>query len=166
MSLESLADFARAKLAHYGLDRRGWVFAWANAKRRLGVCKFRERRIEVTFFHAMTDVESEVKDTILHEIAHALAGARAGHGPQWQRMAIQVGAKPVRCAGKGVAAYTNLVGRYRATCPECSKAFYFARKPVRDLFHRKCGKHVRACLVVDTKAPPPNPGKPGGSLFG
>ena len=33
-------------------------------------------------------------DTILHEIAHAIAGANAGHGPVWKAVAKRIGAAP------------------------------------------------------------------------
>ena len=33
-------------------------------------------------------------DTILHEIAHAIAGVEAGHGPAWKAVAQRLGATP------------------------------------------------------------------------
>jgi len=75
-----------------------WSFAFDNAKRRCGMCSFRTRTISLSrHFVAMND-EAEVRDTVLHEIAHALAGAAAGHGAHWQRAAMQLGARPERCA--------------------------------------------------------------------
>ena len=40
----------------------------------------------------------QVTDTILHEIAHALAGPGAGHGPAWKATASRLGATPKSCA--------------------------------------------------------------------
>ncbi len=34
------------------------------------------------------------KDTILHEIAHALAGYDAGHGKEWRKKCVEIGAVP------------------------------------------------------------------------
>lgn len=36
-------------------------------------------------------------DTIMHEVAHVLAGPGVGQGPTWKRVATQVGASPERC---------------------------------------------------------------------
>ena len=43
----------------------------------------------------------EVRDTILHEIAHALAGAKARHGPAWKAIAKRLGATPKARAEEG-----------------------------------------------------------------
>jgi len=40
----------------------------------------------------------EVRDAILHEIAHALAPRKAGHGAQWKGYAKAIGCRPHRCA--------------------------------------------------------------------
>jgi len=40
----------------------------------------------------------QLTDTILHEIAHALAGPAAKHGPAWKAIARRLGATPKSCA--------------------------------------------------------------------
>lgn len=35
--------------------------------------------------------------TVMHEIAHALAGSAAGHGPVWKRQMRALGQSPERC---------------------------------------------------------------------
>jgi predicted SprT family Zn-dependent metalloprotease len=35
--------------------------------------------------------DAKFKNTVLHEIAHAIAGPEAGHGSQWKRIAHQIG---------------------------------------------------------------------------
>ena len=90
MDLERLAEVAAGRMAEHKLS--GWTFALSGAKRRLGVCKYREKRIEIGAFYALHNSEDAVLDTLLHEIAHALAGPEAGHGPVWQAIAARVGA--------------------------------------------------------------------------
>lgn len=49
--------------------------------------------------------ESEQKDTVLHEIAHALDFEERGtsdHGPRWKAIARRVGATPTRCGSSGL----------------------------------------------------------------
>jgi predicted SprT family Zn-dependent metalloprotease len=67
-----------------------------------------------------------VLDTILHEIAHALAGHKAGHGPAWKAKCAQIGAKPKRCFGREIKMPD---GRWRAVCGGCRKLFSQHRKP-------------------------------------
>jgi predicted SprT family Zn-dependent metalloprotease len=96
MKLEDAENLALTLMEDNGVGT--WSFKFDNAKRRCGMCSFRTRTISLSrHFVAMND-EAEVRDTILHEIAHAYAGAAAGHGVHWQRAAMQLGARPERCA--------------------------------------------------------------------
>src|SRR4051794_8526880 len=95
MDLTELAAIADRGMRKHGLH--GWTFVLANTKRRLGVCKYRTKRIEVAEFHARNNPPSVVLDTLLHEIAHAIAGPAARHGPAWKAVAIRLGATPRAC---------------------------------------------------------------------
>lgn len=75
-----------------------WTFRWGKGKNRVGVCNYLKREIRLSrFIAAMNPVET-ARNTILHEIAHALAGSRAGHGPEWKAWCRQLGARPERLA--------------------------------------------------------------------
>ncbi|MYA35301.1 MAG: SprT family zinc-dependent metalloprotease [Gammaproteobacteria bacterium] len=79
------------------MDRHGladWSFRSNDAEKKLGVCRYREKRILLSRWHAANGARGQVTDTILHEIAHALAGMSAGHGPAWKTIAQQLGATP------------------------------------------------------------------------
>jgi len=83
------------------MDRHGladWSFRFNDAEKKLGVCRYREKRILLSRGHAAKGARDQVTDTILHEIAHALAGMSAGHGPAWKTIARQLGATPKSCA--------------------------------------------------------------------
>ncbi len=86
---------ARRLMNTHGLD--DWSVVLDNAKRRLGVCRERRKEIGLSRHFVELNNESAVTNTILHEIAHALAGNEAGHGPKWRKVAQQIGADPVRC---------------------------------------------------------------------
>ena len=88
MDLQELEAVANREIAKHGLY--GWTFAFAATKRRLGVCKFQAKRIEIAEFYAANNPPESVLDTLFHEIAHALAGPRAGHGPNWKAIAIRL----------------------------------------------------------------------------
>ena len=90
--LIEVSNQARALMDSHGLEE--WTFRFSAAQGRLGECREREKLIRLSLRHAVKADPREVKDTILHEIAHALAGARAGHGPAWKAIAERIGATP------------------------------------------------------------------------
>lgn len=75
----------------------GWRFKWNNRKQAYGVCSYRTRTIQLSKFLTALQDYDDVKDTVLHELAHALAGGRAGHGPVWKAWCLKLGANPQRC---------------------------------------------------------------------
>ena len=90
MDLEQLEAIARQELKKHGLH--GWTFGLSKTKRRLGVCKYRTKRIEIAEYYARNSPEESVLDTLRHEIAHAIAGPAAKHGPRWKAVAVRLGA--------------------------------------------------------------------------
>ena len=90
--LVEVSNQARALMDSHGLV--DWTFRFSAAQSRLGECREQEKLIRLSLSHAMKAEPREVKDTILHEVAHALAGARAGHGPAWKAIATRIGATP------------------------------------------------------------------------
>ena len=90
--LIEVAALARELMNEHGLHE--WTFRFSSARSRLGECRERERLIRLSRRHAVNAGPREVKDTILHEIAHALAGAKARHGPAWKAVARRLGATP------------------------------------------------------------------------
>ncbi|MDR1386148.1 MAG: SprT-like domain-containing protein [Propionibacteriaceae bacterium] len=73
---------------HLGAD---WSFDFDHARARVGCCDFQARRITVSR-HLTPDLSQEqFEQAVLHEIAHALAGAAAHHGPLWRQTADRLG---------------------------------------------------------------------------
>lgn len=97
MLLEDAENLALTLMEDNGLGNT-WSFRFDNAKRRCGACFYGKRTITLSRHFVRLNDEADVRDTILHEIAHAYAGAAAGHGVHWQRAALQLGARPERCA--------------------------------------------------------------------
>jgi hypothetical protein len=104
--LNSIAmDLSQAgKLARELLDRHGladWRFQWDRARRRFGSCSTTRKRITLSIYLTKLNDEAEVRDTILHEIAHALTPGD-GHGRAWKAACARIGAKPDRCYRESV----------------------------------------------------------------
>lgn len=90
--LRAVATLARDLMDAHGLE--SWTLAFVEARRRLGDCSYQHRLIRIARHHAIEDPEADIRDTVLHKIAHALAGPEAHHGPLWKAIARRIGATP------------------------------------------------------------------------
>lgn len=66
----------------------------------------------------------EVIDTILHELAHGLAGPRAKHGPEWKSVAKSLGCTPKASTDFSLPQEVKeSTSKWRGTCPNGHKTF-------------------------------------------
>ena len=102
MNLYEAAHLAKELMTRHGLA--GWSFEFDHARRRFGRCDYTHRRITLSKPLTFLNPIEEVRDTLLHEIAHALAGERAGHGAKWRtpRPALAGGVSENRRAARAV----------------------------------------------------------------
>ncbi len=105
-------------------------------RRILGKCIDR-RKLIILSGHLIKLDEHRVRQTILHEIAHGIAGCEEGHGPLWIEVARQIGVlNPAPCS--------SLVGRaemsrWTATCQFCGLIHYRSRLDRRRIYYcRPC----------------------------
>ena len=130
-----LALRAVALMQRHGLD--GWQFRWDMAQRRGGACNFRQRAIQLSLGYAMSASDTEVEDTILHEIAHALVGPGHGHDAAWRAVAASIG-----CSGRVTHDLDFSKARWEGRCPNgCARAQRIRRK--RNMVCRQCGGAIR-----------------------
>ena len=137
MNLQEAKTLAITLMDKHGLLDSGWYFEFDNAKRRFGCCKFRTKRITLSRPLVSLNVESEVKDTILHEIAHALVGHLHGHDSVWRRKALEIGCNGERCYSS--AEVIKPESKYIAKCGGCGKV-YAKHKRARAGVRSSCGK--------------------------
>lgn len=103
-------------LAQHGLYQQGWRFSLGRGKSTLGTCYYRRKIIRISKFHIWHGNDTEVRETILHEIAHALVGESHGHDNVWEAKAREIGlANPQRCV---TTTYT-LSHHVEIECPNC-----------------------------------------------
>jgi len=131
-------------LKKHGLH--GWKFGLSNTRRRLGACRYRAKRIEIAEYYARNSPEGSVLDTLLHEIAHDIAGPAAGHGPRWKAVAVRLGATPRSCETSLLAVVQP--GDWQATCPACEKTVHLYRRP-RSLTGYRCRCEARSPLTFE-----------------
>ena len=75
----------------------GWTFGFDLAPSRAGVCRYQERRIDLSVSYCLAATRSDIQDTILHEIAHAIVGPRHNHDKVWKAKAREIGCLGERC---------------------------------------------------------------------
>lgn len=87
--LDRVRVWAETLIVHH-LDT-SWSFGFDHAKRRAGQCDYGNKRITVSRYLAARFDDHEIQQVLLHEVAHALAGHAAAHGPTWKRIARELG---------------------------------------------------------------------------
>lgn len=120
--------------AHLGTG--SWSFGFDNAKTRAGQCDFAKRRITVSKHLAVRFSDDDVEQVLLHEVAHALSGARAGHGPKWRRTAASIGYTGSRLHDGPIA---SELAPWVGECPAGHEHFRY-RTPTRPLACAKCSR--------------------------
>lgn len=154
MDLRDAERLARELMNQHGVGHL--PLEWNRSKTKIGLCHFsmirmgrhgtyiRPVKISLSRHFIPHLTEDKVRDVILHEIAHALAGYEAKHGPQWKAVARRIGAEPKSCAyvpEAHAAMAAAKVHKYNVVC-ECS-----VHKGAVIGYRNRKPKHSMVCLV-------------------
>ncbi|GAB3121928.1 SprT-like domain-containing protein [Glaciibacter psychrotolerans] len=147
-----MADLERVRIWADALIRLhldpSWSFGFDNAKKRAGLCNFTDRKLTVSRYLAARYDDDEIHQILLHEVAHALAGPRAGHGPKWRNLANSLGYEGKRTHDGEIA---DELAPWVGVCP-AGHAHYRYRQPTRPLACGLCGRSFnRAHLITWTR---------------
>ena len=124
MNLADAHALAAALMQQHKLPR-DWSFAFDRSKVRFGKCDYGKKRISLSRHLVEANSIEAVRETILHEIAHALAPRGAGHGSVWRSLALTIGCNGARCYGSEVA---RPKPKFRGTCPGCNRIIHRHRR--------------------------------------
>lgn len=127
MNTNDITKLAIDLISKHGLH--DWRFEYDRAKRRAGLCHYGKKVISLSSYYVEKNIDKldEITDTILHEIAHAIAGYKAGHNYLWKIVCERIGANPTRCYDSEVVEMPK--GNWKAKCPVCEKEFHMHRRP-------------------------------------
>lgn len=128
--LAEVAAEAERLMSRHGLT--GWSFQFEDASKQAGVCVFGLKVIGLSRLYCLYATDRQVRDTILHEIAHALVGPKHNHDATWKAVARSIG-----CAGDRCHKVEFAPPRYIARCATCGWAI--------KRFVRKRGAICKAC---------------------
>ncbi len=132
MDLTEAATMGRRLLGEHGLG--DWTLVFDRAKRRAGVCRPGVKQIGLSAPLTRLHPEEEVRDTLLHEIAHALVGPSHGHDKVWRAVARRIGCTGERCVSAEAPA---IEGDWVGTCPAGHRVTRH-RRPQRPASCRDC----------------------------
>lgn len=118
-----------------------WKFEFDHAKSRMGVCRHRSKVISLSKY-CITNPKipmKEIKNTLLHEIAHALVGHAHHHNHVWKSKAVEIG-----CTGQ--TCHTRVLTKYKysikCSCGQINTKRYKLHKNTRTLCCSHCSKRV------------------------
>ncbi len=136
MEIDGARTLAEHLLREHGLS--SWRLVFDRAKTRAGVCRFHQREIGLSGPLTQLHSADAVRDTILHEIAHALVGPTHQHDAVWRAKAAELGCSTKACLPPdaprvaapwvGTCPAGHRVGRHRrperlASCRRCCRGF-------------------------------------------
>jgi|GEM_PF-1166125 predicted SprT family Zn-dependent metalloprotease len=121
----------------------------SRGKKTLGTCHWKYGKggipevshISLSRYLISLNGEEEVRETILHEIAHALVGYSHGHDRVWKLKAMEIGCTPHRLDFKAKMPE----GKIAAVCPRCKKVVGHRHRRSQNMHrhvHRGCGTRI------------------------
>jgi predicted SprT family Zn-dependent metalloprotease len=132
-TLREVEDRAQKLLERHrrvgGLDA-GWTFGFDLAPVRAGICRYARKRIELSVSYCLRATRTQIEDTLLHEIAHAIVGQGHHHDTVWQAKAREIG-----CSGERCHDVTHSVPQWVGRCG-CGQRWYRRR------LHRRMWKNA------------------------
>lgn len=145
MDLFKAQALANELMQKHGIKQHGWIFRFDNARRRFGSCRYRSRTITMSKHLTELNDEYKVKDTILHEIAHALTPGHH-HDWVWKAKAREIGCNGERCYSSKTV--TTPESKYIAICKGCNHTHKKHRRPTRS---SSCGNCSGGCYNENYK---------------
>jgi len=137
MKTKCVINMARRLMSKF-LDE-SWSMRFMNSKSSAGICDYNFRNILLSRFAVIHLSMVQIREIILHEIAHALVGWRNNHNKIWKKMSLRIGAS-------GQTKYT-----FHLSCPTfilfcgcCERERFVKRKKVeRYKFCQMCKQKFR-----------------------
>jgi predicted SprT family Zn-dependent metalloprotease len=138
-----VAQLAKDKIIEHGLAGN-WVFVFDSAKQRAGLCNYSDHKISLSKYIVEYHSIDQSEQVILHEIAHALAGKSAGHGPNWKKTAKAIGYRAEKFTGKEIAEQT---AKWVGECRNGHRHYRF-KSPKAALSCLYCGRGFNPRNVI------------------
>lgn len=126
-------SWAEREMAKH-IDLDVWSLEFDNAKTRAGVCKHGPKIIGLSRLFIDVSTDEEIMQTVLHEIAHAMVDAKAGHNKVWRETATAIGYRHKPLDGREIGE------RNAPWIGQCLKGhdFYRFQRPRSAMYCKAC----------------------------
>ncbi len=128
----------------WACPRRVRVMFISRLRSSLGRADFSTATIELNP-HLLDLHPQELLPTLVHELCHLAAGARAGHGPKWKAMLEASGAKPTVCHTLDTSHLRRRRREWIWRCKSCGEGYLRHHRGAR---RYRCGDCGGRLLVV------------------
>jgi len=136
LALARLAKYLGRRCGARRQVRELKVLWYRRLRTALGRADFSARTIELN--PTLLDRHpEELLPTLVHELCHLIAGARAGHGPRWREAMLALGARPEACHRLDVSDLTVRRRVWIWTCTSCGSTY---RRRSRVARRYRCGR--------------------------
>ena len=126
MDILAAQQLANELMELHGAKALGFRFAWNKRRKAAGLCSYRDKTIYLSWLLVQHSHENEVKDTILHEIAHAHTKGHK-HDHVWVAKAKEIGCTGIRCYSSNTKPGTHsgmrILAKYKAVCINGHESF-------------------------------------------
>lgn len=137
-------ELAASEMEWHGLTQQSWKVKYDHARARAGQCKHRAKVLSFSRNLIARGTPVDMRNTLLHEIGHALAGPRHGHDKIWRAIALQIGCNGERCHNMELAPPTWVFG----CSTGCWQVPRFKRSYLGTNAQRACKMCGAACTFV------------------
>ena len=109
MLISEATPFIERLFRKHGLDKLGWTWRYSKHEKKAGHCSYSKKELVFVKTFVFLNDQFEVRELVLHEIAHALNWIRnsdtewdyaKGHGPKWQAICREIGSTAERYASR------------------------------------------------------------------
>lgn len=118
-----IAALAQSMMLEH-IEDREWSFGFDSGRRRAGLCSYNDKKITVSKYLSLVHKIDDVRQTVLHEIAHAICGPKEGHGKKWLATAKSIGYRNETYTGDEIA---KEFAPYSGVCPNGHQHYRYQR---------------------------------------
>lgn len=121
MALKCMGTNYHFKGIDYNAKSLGYRFSFSNKKRAWGTCYYTKKQISLSKFlvQAKPRTIEEWHNTMIHEIAHAIAYDMGSHGHTrlWRSVFLSMGGNGERASDSDHGVINPSMAKYTLTCP-------------------------------------------------
>ena len=124
-TIQQVVDHAAQLLEHHlntGAPATWWRFRFETATGRAGICRYTTSTIALQVTYVLRAPWDDIRDTLLHEVAHAIVGPGHAHNAVWQTAARRIG-----CTAKRCSTVTHSLKRWIGQCLLCRDRWFRQR---------------------------------------